>query len=252
MVGEDEKNKVAIMRDGGKILGGILMDLRQYVAPGMNELDIDEWVKNKILEAGAEVSYYEKPDPDFPGAICMSVNEELIHGIPEDNILLDGDKISFDLTIKYRGYYVDSAFTMIVGDKTNAALKHLLQCTEASMWEGIETVRDGVHLGDVGYAIEKVLEKGKLGIIRNYVGHGIGRKMHMEPEVPNYGKKGRGHILRAGDTICIEPMASLGKPDTVVADDGWTVRLKDGSMGAHFEHTVLVTEEGYEVLTKVV
>ena len=246
-----EKEKIERMREGGKILGKILYDLKEYVKPGMNELEIDAWVKERILGAGAEVSYYEKPDPDFPGAICISVNEELIHGIPEDNILLDGDKVSFDLTIKYRGYYVDSAFTMIVGGEETGALKHLLQCTESAMWAGIETVAPGVSLGDVGYEIEKVLKKGKLGVIRNYVGHGIGEKMHMGPEVPNYGKRGRGYVLQVGDTICIEPMASLGKPDTLVAKDGWTVILKDGSVGAQFEHTILVTENGFEVLTKV-
>lgn len=243
--------KITAMQEGGQILGRILRDLREYVKPGLNELDIDHWVEQKILAAGAEVSYYEKPDPDFPGAICISVNDELIHGIPEDNVLQEGDKVSFDLTIKYKGYYVDSAFTMIVGEKPVGALRHLLQFTESAMWEGIATVRAGVHLGDVGYAIERVLEKGKLGIIRNYVGHGIGKKMHMDPEVPNYGRRGRGYILQEGDTICIEPMASLGKPDTVISDDGWTVLLKDGSLGAHFEHTVMVTKDGCEVLTSL-
>lgn len=241
-----EKNER--MREGGKILGRILNELKNYVQAGMNERDIDKWVERKILEYGAEVAYYE-PDTDFPGSICISTNDELIHGVPKNNILEEGDKVSFDLSIKYRGYYVDSAFTMIVG-KGNAALKHLLSFTESSLYEGIEQVRAGAKIGDIGEAVEKVLKKGKLGVIKNYVGHGIGEKIHMPPDVPNYGKKGHGYELEVGDTICIEPMASLGKADTVVGDDGWTVMLKDGSIGAHFEHTILVTEDGYEILTK--
>ena len=242
-------NKLDAMREGGKILGRILDELRAYVRVGMNEKDIDKWVEGKILEYGAEVAYYEEV-PSFPGAICISVNDELIHGVPEDNVLEDGDKVSFDLSIKYQGYYVDSAFTIVMG-KERPALKHLLSFTESALYEGIEQVRAGAKLGDIGAAVEKTLEKGKLGVIRNYVGHGIGEKIHMPPDVPNFGKRGQGYELVAGETICIEPMSSLGKPDTVVGGDGWTVRLKDGSIGAHFEHTILVTEDGCEILTKV-
>jgi methionyl aminopeptidase len=242
-------NKTDAMREGGKILGRILMELRDYVQVGLNEMDINKWAEGKILEYGAEVAYYEE-QPNFPGAICISVNDELIHGVPEDNVLEDGDKVSFDLSIKYKGYYVDSAFTMIVG-KGNAALKHLLSFTESALLEGIEQVRTGVKTGDIGAVVEATLEKGKLGVIRNYVGHGIGEKIHMPPDVPNFGKRGQGRELVTGDTICIEPMASLGKADTVIGEDGWTVLLKDGSIGAHFEHTILVTEEGCEILTRI-
>jgi methionyl aminopeptidase len=241
-------NKVEAMRAGGRILAEILQALRERVVVGVNELALDAWVADEILRRGAEVAYWEK-DINFPGAICISVNDELIHGVPEDNVLVRGDKVSFDLTIKYRGYYVDSAFSMVV-DGGGGALGHLLGCTESAMWEGIEVVRDGARIGDIGFAVEKTLVRGKLGVVRNYVGHGIGEKMHMKPDVPNFGRRGVGEVLRAGDTICIEPMSSLGKADTVVGDDGWTVRLRDGSMGAHFEHTVLVTDNGYEVLTK--
>ena len=245
----DEK-KVEAMRAGGKIMAQIFAELREYTEPGKSGKEIDKWVAAKILDYGAGVAYYE-PEVNFPGSICISVNNELIHGIPKDDILEDGDKVSYDLVIKYRGYYVDSAFTMILG-KPTAAQKHLLSYTEASHYEGNKAVKPGAQLGDVGFAVQKELEKGKWGIIRNYVGHGIGKKMHMEPEVPNYGKRGHGYTLQVGDTICIEPMSSLGKPDTVVVegDDGWTVCLKDGSIGAHCEHTILVTEDGYEILTQ--
>jgi len=241
-------NKLEAMREGGKILGRILVELRDYVEVGMNEKDIDKWVEEKILSYGAEVAYYEE-DPGFPGAICISVNDELIHGVPEDNVLQDGDKVSFDLSIKYRGYYVDSAFSMVVG-KANAAVKHLLSVTENALWVGIKQVKVGAKLGDVGAAIEEVILKGKLGVIRNYVGHGIGEKIHMSPDVPNFGVRGQGYELAVGETIAIEPMTRLGKADTVVGEDGWTVFLRDGSIGAHFEHTILVTEDGCEILTK--
>ena len=246
----DEK-KISAMRAGGKIMAQIFAELKDYTKAGMTGREISDWVEKKILAAGASVAYYE-PEVNFPGSICISVNDELIHGTPKDIPFEEGDKVSYDLVIKYRGYYVDSAFTMIIG-KPTAAQKHLLSFTESSLYEGIEQVKAGAKLGDIGAAVEKTLEKGKLGVIRNYVGHGIGKSMHMPPEVPNYGKKGQGYELKAGDTICIEPMSSLGKPDTIIVeddDDGWTVCLKDGSLGCHFEHTILVTEDGYEILTQ--
>ena len=245
----DEK-KISAMRAGGKIMARIFAELKDYTKAGLTGREVSDWVEKKILEAGAQVAYYE-PEVDFPGSICISVNDELIHGTPKDIPFEEGDKVSYDLVIKYQGYYVDSAFTMIIG-KPTAAQKHLLSFTESSLYEGIEQVKAGAKLGDIGAAVEKTLEKGKLGVIRNYVGHGIGKSMHMPPEVPNYGKKGQGYELKAGDTICIEPMSSLGKPDTVVVedDDGWTVCLRDGSLGCHFEHTILVTEDGYEILTQ--
>ena len=246
-----DQKKISAMRAGGKIMAKILAELKDYTQPGMTGKEIDAWVAKKITDDCCGVAYYE-PEVNFPGSICISVNEELVHGIPKDIELEVGDKVSYDLVIKYQGYYVDAAFTMIVGGKPTAAQKHLLSFTESALYEGIEQVKPGAKLGDIGYAVEKQLEKGKLGVVRNYVGHGIGESMHMPPEVPNYGKRGQGYELKVGDTICIEPMSSLGKPDNMVVedDDGWTVCLKDGSLACHFEHTVLVTEDGYEILTQ--
>lgn len=246
-----DQEKIQAMREGGKILGRLLADLKEHVKPGMSEKEIDAWVRTEIVKRGAGVAY-DMLDDDFPGAICISTNDELVHGAPSDYILEEGDKVSFDLDIFYKGYFTDSAFTMIVGGEKagSAAVRKMLSVTESAMWEGIEQVKAGVHLGDVGYAVEKTLRAGKLGVIENYIGHGIGKTMHEAPEVPNYGKKGHGYILQAGDTICIEPMASLGKPKNYVEkENGWTVKLKDGSIGCHFEHTILVLEDGYEVLT---
>ena len=244
--------KIEAMREGGKILGNLLRDLKNYVKPGMTGREIDAWVRSEIIKRGAGVAY-DMLEEKFPGAICISVNDELVHGVPTDEVLEEGDKVSFDLDIFYKGYFTDSAFTMIVGGEKAAspAVRRQLSITESAMYEGIEKVKAGVHLGDIGYAVERVLEAGKLGVIEDYVGHGIGKKMHEKPDVPNYGRKGRGYVLKAGDTICIEPMSSLGRPKTKVdKENGWTVRMKDGSTGAHFEHTVLVLEDGYEILTQ--
>ncbi|MCL2869413.1 type I methionyl aminopeptidase [Candidatus Saccharibacteria bacterium] len=238
------------MRQGGKIMAQIYKELRAYVKPGLNELDINAWVDRKIREYGATPTYKE-PDVDFPGVICICVNDELVHSPPTDYDLETGDIVSFDLTITYKGMKTDSAFTMMVGEKPKGAAKHLLDVTEKSLYAGISVVKDGVTTGDIGAAVEKVLKAGKLGIIRNYCGHGIGKKMHMPPNITNYGTPGRGEILKSGDTICIEPMASLGKEANYITDDGWTVAMKDGSLCAHCEHTVLVTNNGYEILTQL-
>lgn len=241
--------KISAMRAGGKILGNLLRDLRDYVQPGMTGKEIDAWVRKEITKRGAEVAY-DMLDDEFPGAICISVNDALVHGAPTDEPLEPGDKVSFDLDIYYQGYFTDSAFTMIVPGKSNPAVKKMISVTESSMWEGIAQVKPGAHIGDIGHAVEQVLRKGHLGVIENYIGHGIGKTMHEFPEVPNYGKKGRGYQLVEGDTICIEPMSCLGKPANYVdKDSNWTVRMKDGSTGCHCEHTILVTKDGYEVLT---
>ena len=243
------EEKIAAMREGGKILGNLLRDLKEYVQPGMTGKEIDAWVRKEIVKRGAKVAY-DMLEEKFPGAICISVNDELVHGAPKDEPLEEGDKVSFDLDIYYKGYFTDSAFTMLVGDKGSPAVKKMISVTESSMWEGIEQVKPGATIGTIGAAVEKVLEKDHLGVIKNYIGHGIGKSMHEEPEVPNYGKKGQGYKLVEGDTICIEPMCCLGKPDNYCdRSDNWTVKIKDGSIACHCEHTVLVTKDGYEVLT---
>lgn len=246
---ENLTEKIAAMREGGKILGNLLKDLKAYVQPGMTGKEVDAWVRQEIVARGAEVAY-DDPELHFPGAICISINDELVHGAPTDEVLEEGDKVSFDLDILYKGYYTDSAFTMIVGKKGSPAVKQMIATTERAMWAGIDVVRAGAKIGDIGYAVEKVLRQGKLGVIENYIGHGIGKEMHMAPDVPNYGVRGHGYTLKAGDTICIEPMSCLGKPANYVdKESNWTVRMKDGSIGCHCEHTILVTEDGCEVLT---
>lgn len=243
------ERKIKAMRKGGKILGGVLRDLKAYVQPGMTGKEVDAWVREQIVARGAQVAYDFLDEP-FPGAICISVNDALVHGAPSDEAFELGDKVSFDLDVLYNGYYTDSAFTMIVGGKGSPAVRQMIQTTEKAMWAGIDVAGPGVKLGNIGYAIEKVLTRGNLGVIENYVGHGIGKEMHMPPDVPNYGLRGHGYTLKVGDTICIEPMSCLGKPANYVdRDNDWTVRMKDGSIGCHCEHTILITEDGCEVLT---
>jgi methionyl aminopeptidase len=241
--------QIEAMRQGGKIMARILADLREQVKPGVSELFLDKWVEHQIKKHGAIVTY-KTPEINFPGAICISTNDEVVHGIPTKTFLERGDVVSFDLVITYKGMNVDAAFTVVVGeDKPTGAKKHLLNTTERALMAGIDQVKGTFHIGDVSAAVEDVLNKAKCGIVRDLAGHGIGEAVHMDPDIPNYGTRGRGQLVRAGDTICIEPMVSLGGDAVVQDDDGWTFRTKDGSLAAHMEHTVLVLEDGYEILT---
>ena len=243
--------QIAAMKEGGKILGTILGNLKHYVQVGMTGHDVDTWVAAEIKRLGATPTYKE-PVPDFPAVICISVNDAVVHGVPTDYAFEKGDIVGFDLVITYKGMKTDSAFTMIVGDNPTGATKHLLNLTERSLYAGIDAIKgDGTRVGDIGAAVEKVLADGKLGIIRELVGHGVGQEMHMGPDVPNYGRKGTGVILKEGETIAIEPMATLGGERVYVdPEDNWTILTKDGSLAAHFEHTVLITKDGAEILTQ--
>ncbi len=242
--------EIQAMRDGGKILAQLLEDLKQQVKPGVSEKELDAWVDREIKARGA-IATYKTDEVNFPAAICISTNEQIVHSIPSDYILQEGDVVSFDLVITYKNMKTDSAFTMIVGDKPSGAKKHLIIATEQSLYAGIDAIKGPVRIGDISAAIEKVLKDAKLGIVRELVGHGIGHEMHDGIEIPNYGKKGTMGLLTPGDTIAIEPMATLGREKIVQEADGWTLSTKDGSLAAHFEHTVLITEDGAEILTRL-
>lgn len=236
------------MREGGKILAQIFDDIRGYIHAGQTEKEVDAFVATKISEYGAEATY-KTSEVNFPGVICISVNDEIVHGVPNDYTFRRGDIVSFDLVITYKDMKTDAAFTMLVDEEPKGAIKHLMTATERSLYAGIDAIKGPVYTGDIGVAIEKVLSDARLGIIRDLVGHGVGLKMHMPPDVPNYGRKGTGVLLKPGDTIAIEPMATLGGERIVELDDGWTYATRDGSLAAHFEHTVLITEDGAEILT---
>lgn len=248
--GVKTSEQIQAMRECGKILATIYNDLRLYVQAGMTELEIDAWVAGEIKRHGA-IATYKTSEVNFPNVICISTNDEIVHGIPTDYTLEKGDVVSFDLVITYKGMKTDSAFTMIVGEQPSGIKKHLLNTTERSLYAGIDAIKGPTHTGDIGAAVEKVLHDGKLGIVRELVGHGVGIEMHMPPDVPNYGKRGTGVLLKPGDTIAIEPMATLGKERIKTDRDGWTIRSADGSLAAHFEHTVLITETGAEILTRL-
>ena len=238
------------MREGGKILARILDDIRGFVSVGQTEKQIDAYVAAKIIEYGAS-STYKTDEVNFPGVICISTNDEIVHGIPTDYALRLGDVVSFDLVITYRSMKTDAAFTIVVGEAPSGAVKHLLSATERSLYAGIDAIKGPVFTGDIAAAVEGVLTKARLGIIRDLVGHGVGLKMHMPPDIPNYGRKGTGVLLRPGETIAIEPMATLGGEGIVSLDDDWTIATRDGSLAAHFEHTILITENGAEILTQL-
>jgi len=242
--------QIQSMRDGGKILAEILAGLKKQVVVGATGLQMNDWVAGEIKKRGA-VATYLTDEVNFPGVICISTNDEIVHGIPNDYKFEQGDVVSFDLVITYGDMKVDSAFTMVVGEEPSGAKKHLLNVTERSLYAGIDAITGPVRLGDIGAVIEKVLRDGKLGVIRELVGHGVGQKMQQPPEVPNYGKKGTGYLLSVGDTIAIEPMATLGGEAIKTDGDGWTIRTRDGSLVAHFEHTVLITADGVEILTQI-
>jgi len=242
--------EIEAMREGGKILAQIFEGLKKQVKAGVTEKELDVWVDAEIKARGA-IATYKTDEVKFPAAICISTNEQIVHSIPSDYVLQDGDVVSFDLVITYKNMKTDSAFTMVVGGKPNGVQKHLIQATERSLYAGIDAIKGPVRVGDIGAAIEKELSDAKLGIIRELVGHGVGHEMHESPEIPNYGRKGTGPLLAPGDTIAIEPMATLGGEKISVEDDGWTISTWDGRIAAHFEHTVLITEDGAEILTQL-
>jgi methionyl aminopeptidase len=232
--------EIEIMHEGGKMLATILNDLVGQVAPGITPKNIAKSAAEQIKKAGMQpvVLGYE----GFPDVICISVNQEIVHGIPKNNPIKDGDVVKLDLTLGFKSMVVDSARTVIAGTSVNADTKRLVEGTKKSLEAGIAAIKgSGTRVGDIAAAVQRV--------IRDLVGHGVGYDIHEQPNIPNYGVAGTGPILSAGMTIAIEPMASLGDWQIGVAKDGWTIVMKDGSLGAHFEHTVLITEDGAEILT---
>lgn len=234
------------MREAGRLAAEVLRVCKDSVEPGMTTGDIDAICLKTIHSLGAESSTLGFCG--FPGALCVSVNEEVIHGIPGKRVIHLGDVVSLDVTVKYGGYHGDNAVTVAVG-AVPPETEELLAVTKAALEAGIAAAAPGRHLSDVSAAVEKVARAGGCGIVREFVGHGIGRSMHEEPQVPNFGRPGRGPILEEGMVFCIEPMLTRGSPRIEVLDDKWTVVAKDGKPAAHFEHTVAIVPGGVEILT---
>lgn len=240
--------EIQAMREGGKILATIFAGLKQQIHAGISELELDDWVAKEIIAHGAEATY-RTSEVNFPGTICISTNDQVVHSIPTDYVLQKGDVVGFDLVIAYKGMKTDSAFTVVVDESPTGDTKRLLDYTERSLYAGIDAIKGPTRTGDISAAIEAVLQEGRLGIVRELVGHGIGHSMHEGPDIPNYGSAGKGYLLEVGDTVALEPMTTLGREEIVTDRDGWTIRTRDSSLAAHFEHTVLITQTGVEILT---
>lgn len=237
------------MRHSGHIVCQVLDELKAMVAPGVSTMDLERFAEKRMKELGAKPAF--KGYYDYPCVLCTSINEEIVHGIPsEKRVLKDGDIVSIDCGVVLDGYYGDAAITVPVGQAVSSELKKLLEVTEASLYRGIEAARIGNAVGDVGAAVQEHVEANGFSVVREFVGHGIGTRLHEEPQVPNFGIRGHGARLREGMVIAIEPMVNSGQPATRVLDDKWTAVTADGSYSAHFEHCVAVTKNGPMILTQ--
>lgn len=247
------KSEIEIMREGGKILAHILRLLAEKVKPGIYGDELEEIAKREVKKYKVIASFLNykisKKIVPFPAHICFSVNDEIVHGFPFGKLIKDGDLVSVDMGIKYKGFHTDSAITIGAGE-INKKNDKLMKITKECLLKGIEQVKPGNRMGDIGFAVQKHAEKNGFSVVRNLIGHGVGRSIHEPPEVPNFGEKGKGLKLCSGMTLAIEPMVNAGSYNIKCDDDQWTIRTIDGKLSAHFEHTIVVTEKGCEILTE--
>ena len=243
--------QIDLMRVAGRLVGETLELLREATSPGVTTAELDRLAETHIRDHGGTPSFYGYGHPPFPATICASVNDEVVHGIPGDRVLESGDVLSIDCGAIVEGWHGDAAITVAVGDVA-PEVQELLRVTEESLWRGMAAARLGGRVTDISHAIEShVRSRGRYGILEDYTGHGIGTEMHMSPNVPNYGRPGRGPTLVEGLALAVEPMVTLGSKDTHLLEDEWTVATVDGSMSAHFEHTFTLTPDGPWVLTAI-
>ncbi|WP_214829840.1 type I methionyl aminopeptidase [Exiguobacterium algae] len=240
--------EIAIMREAGQIVARTHQVLKEHIKPGITTLELDRIAEDYIRSQGATPSF--KGYNGFTGSVCASVNEELVHGIPGKRVLNDGDIISIDIGANYNGYHGDSAWTYPVGTISEET-QRLLDVTEESLYKGLEHAKAGVRLTDISHAIQAYVESHDFSVVREYVGHGVGQNLHEAPQIPHYGPPGKGPRLKTGMTLAIEPMVNAGQRYVRTLADNWTVVTVDGSMCAHFEHTIAITDDGYEILTKL-
>lgn len=243
---------IAVMREASAIASTVLYQLRELVAPGITTYDLDQAGKEFIARLGATSAcygYQPSAHQAYPAYTCISVNEEVVHGIGTlRRILQDGDIVSLDVVVSYRGYIGDNALTVAVGE-VHPVKQKLLEVTEEALRLGIAQARPGHRIGDISHTIQAYVEKHGFSVVRDMVGHGVGTSMHEEPQIPNFGKKGRGDVIKPGMTLAIEPMVNVGSHRIKTLRDGWTIVTTDGSSSAHFEHTVLTTDQAPEILT---
>jgi len=240
--------EIKVMREAGRVVGQTLHLLTEAVKPGLVVKELDKIVRKEYARRGVIPTFLGYAEPPYPATVCVSVNEDLVHGIPGNRVIKEGDIVSIDLGATYKGFVGDSAVTVGVG-KISPEAQKLIDVTRESLLRGIKAARAGVRLGVVSNTIGEYIESEGFGVVREYVGHGVGREMHEEPQVPNYGPPDRGPVLRKGMVLALEPMVTVGDWHTIKHADGWTVSTKDGSLCAHFEHTIAITDGDAEVLT---
>jgi methionyl aminopeptidase len=238
------------MRRAGRIVAGTIEAVLRAVAPGRTTKDLDRVAEAYIREQGAIPSFLGYGNPPFPASICTSLNDEIVHGIPStDRVLREGDLLSLDFGAIWEGFHADAAVSVFVGEPPSDEAEKLVRVTQEALEAGIAQIRPGGRLSDISHAIEQTVLGAGFQVVREYVGHGIGRNLHEDPQIPNYGPPGRGPVLKPGLVIAVEPMVNMGGWETALRADHWTVVTADGSLSAHFEHTIAVTEDGHEVLT---
>jgi len=240
------REEIDIMREAGRHAAEVLQMLVEAVRPGQNVLELDRIVRREYKRRGVTPTFLGYQG--YPATVCVSINDQIVHGIPRNRELKEGDVVSIDLGATYRGFVGDTAVTVACG-KISPEAERLIRVTEEALRRGIAAAQPGAYIGDIGYAIQSYVESQGMSVVREYVGHGVGRAMHEEPQVPNYGRPGTGKQLRPGMVIAIEPMVNLGDWRTRKDSDGWTIWTADGSLSAHFEHTIAITEDGPEILT---
>ncbi|RIL06230.1 MAG: type I methionyl aminopeptidase [Proteobacteria bacterium] len=246
------RREVDAMREAARHVAEVLLELRELAKPGVTTRDLDQHARKAIQKRGVQSSflgYGPHGLPPYPGVVCVSVNDEIVHGIPGGRVLEEGDVVSVDFGVSYEGYHGDSAFTVTLGS-TSAEAQRLVEATREALDRGIEQMVPGKRLSDIGHAVQVRAESEGFSVVRQFVGHGIGREMHEPPQIPNYGPAGRGPRLKPGMVFAIEPMVTAGGPDVAILEDEWTAVTADGSLAAHFEHTILITDHGPEVLTR--
>jgi len=248
------KSEIRTMRESGKILAGILQLLASKVEPGIFGDELEEMAEKEVKKYGVIPSFknyvIDKNIAPFPSIICLSINDEIVHGFPFGKIIKEGDIVSIDSGVKYKGFHSDSAVTVGAGKISEKAQK-LIEVTKKSLCKGINEVKAGNRIGDIGFAVQEYAEKNGFSVVRNLVGHGVGRSIHESPDIPNFGSKGSGLKLCQGMTFAIEPMINEGVYNIKCCNDGWTIKTADGKLSAHFEHTIAVTDDGCEVLTEL-
>jgi len=243
-------SEVAAMKESGRMLAQVLHSLKPKVTSGISTKDLADMASKELKSLGGKPAFLGYQG--FPDVLCVSLNDEVVHGIPKrDRIINEGDIVSLDFGVTYRGMITDSAISLICGTPHNSDHTMLVKATEESLMAGIKVIKTGATTGDIGAAVAKVLDRHHLGIVRDLVGHGVGHFVHEDPNIPNFGDPGTGYKLSKHITIAVEPMATLGGYHVYIENDGWTVKTEDGSWAAHFEHTLLVTDNGVEILTKL-